>query len=225
MQFVNYLHPDPVFHGASNGKTVNTIVMTHFQRARDLFAQVGVTLQLAAGFPKTVEPPKDDKGESLGTVVETHAPGKYGVPSSKGMDLINLCGAKTADIAILYCNELKDNGVNAGYGYAYPTSGGAGSYSNWAFVSGAGNGNTDLAFGHEVGHLLTNAGHFGHDYPRSPPENQLENVGDLRILNNLMRSGKPDGKPGIGIGCRLEQIQEDMIFSPSSTTQKTPPKK
>ena len=36
-------------------------------------------------------------------------------------------------------------------------------------------------------------------------------VGPIRLFNNLMQQGKGDGMPGVGSGCRLEQVQENMI--------------
>lgn len=198
--------------GAMSGNDFHPVVAANFQRARDLFAQVGVTLQLAEGFPKKKEPPKDEHGISLGSDVEAHVSGKFGVPTKKGEMLIDACGAKSADISIVYCSRVEENGEANLYGYAYPVLGGSVKYSNWAFVSGESIGNTVIAFGHEIGHLLTNAGHFGTDYPRTPmPQNALIPVGDIRRNNNLMRFGKPSGGPGIGSGCRLEQLQENEI--------------
>lgn len=189
--------------GALSGNDFLPQVWGNFQRARDLFAQAGVTLQLAEGFPKRVEPPKDGNGNSRGSNVEAHAPGQFGVPAEKGKILINACGSHNADVALVYCNDLTEGGISGPYGYAYPVSGGAGNHSNWAFVSGKSIGNSVVVFGHELGHLLTNAGHFRRDY--------AQGADDARKHNNLMKQGIGDGSPGIGNGCRLEQFQENWI--------------
>jgi hypothetical protein len=197
-----------------NGE-VTAKVWSDLQTARDVLAQVGITLEVEQGFPKIVPLPSGvssdieayqfakDANAAIGQpkVLED-----VGEPSKDGKKLIAACTGSTAKFTLIYCSTLLAGpGKDDFAGYAYPPLGCKDANANHAFVAGRFNNNTVLALAHELCHLLTNKGHFGQTYPAllPPPE---------RVWNNLMRTGKPVHIwPGIGQGCRLEKLQQDLI--------------
>lgn len=190
--------------GAVTGNVVDPRVLNDLQRARDLFAQVGVRIQLAPGFPKIAEFPAG-LGPNANSIVDAHASNSVGIPSTKGKSLLDACVTdENVDVCITYCASLRDQGDTFYNGYAYPASQGGGIYSNHAFIASTARTESVLVLGHELGHLITNSGHFGTDYPKNKPS-------QISIDNNLMKQGTPSGLPGIGSACRLQLSQEKLI--------------
>jgi hypothetical protein len=214
--------------GVVNGTAFNNRIWSDLQVARDVFAQAGVRIKLAAEFPKIVQLPSGQPDSAIraheflanNADIATRK-SIVGTPSSRGKTLLNACDRLPSEFTIVYCKQVLDNDGNPNYGgYAYPPSSCTeANLSNTAFVAGfdkSGSPGSDgmlMVLAHELGHLLTNEGHFGITYPRRKDKDEtLILLDGWRIYNNLMRAGDCSRQPEIGAGCRIDaQYQEGKI--------------
>jgi hypothetical protein len=218
-----YYFPDS---GATPERIINDVRI-----ANDIYAQVGVRIQLEPGYPKPLPLPTG----VTDSIVRAHefAPPNMdeqtrraivGTPASEGQSLIEACDRTPAELSIIYCQQILDDRREPTYaGYAYP------SYacklpnlSNSALVAGYIEKTDDqsiistvasgmvMILAHELGHLLTNEGHFGTDYPRrNDNQKALIPMRPLRTYHNLMKQGNPSRMPGIGSNCRLDTLYQE----------------
>ncbi|MFN0080609.1 MAG: hypothetical protein ACKVY0_29425 [Prosthecobacter sp.] len=215
--------------GVVNGTAFGGRIWNDLQVARDVFAQVGVRIKLAAGFPKVVPLPSSmtDSAVRAHEFVANNADKEtrkriVGTPSVEGKKLIEACDRLPSEFSIVYCKQVLDNKGEPQYGgYAYPPSScTAANLGNTAFVAGfdkngsPGNDGMLMVLAHELGHLLTNEGHFGVNYPRRKDKDEtLIPLDGWRIYNNLMRAGDGSRRPEIGASCRIDaQYQESKII-------------
>ena len=106
----------------------------------------------------------------------------------------------TSDLHVFYCKEVKFNG-NAIRGYAYaPRYGGPDPFYHNNVAIAAVHGTYTLA--HELGHVLTNLGHYGSEYEESQPQYKKD--------HNLMREGP--NYSGVGGSKRLYYDQSELML-------------